>query len=256
MEDRLTRRFKTLAVLSLLALAQPALLSAQTDAAAKPAESAAVAVDQAHLQLYDVITGGLDIQVMAQAGADSIFDGLVRNEPRMKQLAERNPGMRAEFRTIALPYLKTWMTRSTGVMRERVAARFAKHFTAAEAAELGQFYASPVGRKLMRALSGSMTFDNTVDQAMQSGKASDPMVDADLDKSLQTGVARLLPTLTPAEKAEFMRMSKRPVFAKLGLISQAMEGIEQPGIDEMSTAEERDGFAKAVRGLFERAMAN
>ncbi|HQV04459.1 MULTISPECIES: DUF2059 domain-containing protein [unclassified Novosphingobium] len=252
----MTRRFKALAAFSVLALAQPGLLAAQTDAAAKPAETATVAVDQAHLRLYDVILGGVDIQAMAQAGADSIFDGLVRNEPRMAQLAERNPGMRAEFRTMAMPFLKTWMTRSTSIMRERVAARFARHYTAAEAAELGQFYDSPVGRKLMKAFSGSMTFDKTVDQALQSGSSSQPMVNADVDKSLNAGLARFLPTLSPAEKEEFIRMSKRPVFAKLGLISQAMQGIEQPKIDEMSTPEEREAFGQALRTLFEKAMAN
>ena len=243
-------------VLPLAAAALPAPLLAQTEAATKPPEAAAAAVDPAHYGLYDVIAGGLDIQAMAQSGADSIFDGMVRNEPRMAQLAKRNPGMRAEFNAVALPYLKTWMTRSTGVMRTRVATRFARHFTPAEAAELGQFYGSPAGRKLMKVLSGSMTFDNSVDQALQSGKSGEPMADADLDKSLNAGVSRLLPLLTPTERAEFMRMSKRPVFAKLGLISQAMDGIEQPTIDEMSTPEEREGFGKAVRGLFERALAN
>jgi hypothetical protein len=176
----------------------------------------------------------------------------------MAQVAKRNPGMRDEFRTIAVPYLKVWMDRSTRVMRQRVAVRLSNYLSPAEAAEIGQFYGSPVGRKLMRTVSRNMSFDNTIDQAVQSPGSGQvtPVSQADLDTSVSTGVAKLLPTLTPAERAEFLAFSRKPAYAKLHLIPKAMEGVEQPGIDEMSTAEERDGFAKAVRGLFERAMAN
>ena len=69
-------------------------------------------------------------------------------------------------------------------------------------------------------------------------------------------MARLLPTLTADEREALMRFSQRPVFRKLALIDQAMAGMEQPSMDEFSTAEERDAFGKVVRELFMRAMSS
>ncbi|MFM5948882.1 MAG: DUF2059 domain-containing protein [Novosphingobium sp.] len=246
-----------LRLLPLAAALLPAPLPAQTPAAPAPAQLEAE-VDQAFYRLYDAMAAGADYSALAVNGADSIFDGLVRNEPRMAELSRRNPGLRGEFRTVAVPYLKVWMDRSTKIMRGRVAAQFARHFTVTEADEFARFYGSPLGRKMMKAISGNLQFDATVDQAVQSG---DPgydkgIADKDVEKGVDRALTKLLPTLTGAEQDQLLRFSKSPAFRKIGLINQVMDGVPQPGIDEMSTPEEREAFGRALRTLFERAMAN
>mgnify|MGYP000352526679 CR=1 FL=1 len=41
----------------------------------------------------------------------------------------------------------------------KVAARLAKYYTVAEAEEVAQFYGSPLGKKFLKAVSESMSFD-------------------------------------------------------------------------------------------------
>ncbi len=236
------------------ALPSPAAL-AQSAAGSAPAAQVP-AVDAAYLRFYDAIVGGVDMGQMAIGGADSIFDGLVRNQPKFADVARRNPGLKGEFRTATLPFLKMWMDRSTAAMRGKVAARLAKYFTVAEAEEVAQFYGSPLGKKFLKAVSESMSFDTTVDQAISGGKPEAGIAGADMDKSANRAMARLLPTLTADEREALMRFSQRPVFRKLALIDQAMAGMEQPSMDEFSTAEERDAFGKAVRDLFIRATSS
>ena len=235
--------------LAAVLLSPPALAQA---AAAQAAQ--APAVDPAYLRFYDSIVGGVDITQMATNGADSIFDGLVRNEPKFADVARRSPNLQDEFRAVTLPYLTMWMERSTSAMRGRVAARLAKYYSIAEADEVARFYGSPLGRKFLKAISESMTFAATVDQAVSGSKPESGIAEADIDKGASRALARLLPTLTAAEREALMRFSQRPVFRKLALIDQAMAGMEQPSMDEFSTAEERDSFGKAVRDLFMRAM--
>jgi hypothetical protein len=140
-------------------------------------------------------------------------------------------------------------------MRNKVAARLSNYFTVPEAREIAAFYASPLGQKFMKTVSGNMSFDATVDASMKSDSKDNTagIADADLDKTVGRSMAKLIPTLTPAERAELMRFSQRPVYHKLPLIGKALEGLEQPSMDEFSTAEERDGFQKAIIAVFQRA---
>ncbi len=235
----------------------PASLQAQSVPTPAPVQLE-TQVDQAFYRLYDTMAGGADISVMSVNGADSIFDSLVKNEPRMAELSRRNPGLRGEFRTIAVPFLKVWMERSTKAMRGRVAVQFAKSFTVAEADEIARFYGSPLGRKMMQAISGNLKFDATADQAIKTGdpRYNQGIAEQDVEKGVDRALAKLLPTLTAAEQDQLLRISKSSAFRKLGLIGEVMAGVPQPGIDELSTSEEREAFGQALRGLLEKTMAN
>lgn len=244
------RKFSLLALpLAAAALPMPALAQS-----APPPVAAAAKVDPAYLSIYDSVMDGIDMEAITISGTDAIFDGLVRNEPSFADMARRNPQMKAEFRAAALPFMRTWMQRSTAAVRERAAVRFSKVITVADAREIAAFYSSPLGRKFMKAVSKNVSFDNTVDDAIRSPSSSETpkMSQGDVDKTIGGALGSLLESLTPAEREEMVRISQRPFYRKLGLVSQALEGLEQPNMNDFSTEQERTDFQKAVFAVFSK----
>ena len=121
-----------------LAMACYALLPAAALAQAAPSAQSAKPA-QAHYDVYDAMIGGMDLAALTDTAADSIFDGLVRNEPSFSSLAKDKPQLRDRFRAIARPYLRVWLERSTTVRRDQIAQSLAAKLTLAEAREIADF---------------------------------------------------------------------------------------------------------------------
>lgn len=252
--NTLTRQPFALLALPLCGIALVPLAQAQTAAPASATQPAQI--DPAYYAIYDAVIGGSDMEQIAVAGADSIFDGIGRSDPNFAELARRKPQLKGEFRTAALPFLRIWMGRSTQAVRQRVAVRLSTYFTLDEAREVAAFYASPLGHKVMKSVSSNMSFDATVDSAIRTEGEAVPggIADADLDRTLGRAVPKLVASLTPAERAEMARLEQRPGFRKLAGLSAALKDVEQPNMEDFSTAQEREGFQKAVMGVLEKAM--
>ncbi len=237
----------TLACAATLPIAAPA----QAQAASA---TASAKVDPAYFNLYDAIVGSLDVDVLAAKGADEIFDGLVRNEPAFADMAKKRPAMRDEFRTAATPYLAIWMDRSKQARRNQGAVAFAKYMDPAEAGEIAQFWGSPLGKRFVAAISRNISMDGAVDAALKTpGKGDFELTGKDQDQTVSAAVAEFLPTLNPAERSQMEQFAKTRGFAKLQYIGVALKELPQPGMEEFSTPEEREGFKKAIFAVFARA---
>lgn len=235
-----------------LALAAPALAQA-TPATAAPVAAA----DQPYVDVFNVLVGGLDIDQMATLGADEIFDGMVRNDVSFSSMARRQPDLKGQFRVIARPYLAVWLKRSNEIRRPQVVAVLKKQMSPAEAREVAAFYGSPLGQKFMKAYSGNVTADKTVDAAIQNRSAA---VDkaaqkADEKASVDGAVASLLPTLSPAEQRQLLAFSRTQGFKKMLGLSAILNSIPEPSFEAITTPAEREAFGMAVRKLFADARA-
>ena len=229
----------------------PAAVLAQTAPSAQSAKPA-----QAYYDVYDAMIGGMDLAALTDTAADSIFDGLVRNEPSFSSLAKDKPQLRDRFRAIARPYLRVWLERSTTVRRDQIAQNLAAKLTLAEAREIADFYSSPLGRKLLSAITGNLSLDATVDTAIagKSGFGASKARATDENRTMDKAMKQLLPSLTPAEQAQILKYGQTKGFAKLPLVSKAFKEIPEPTIDEISTVEEREGFKKELAGFFAEMM--
>lgn len=230
----------------------PAL--AQT--AAAPAKAIAKA-DQPYFDLYDAIIGGLDMGQMAEISADAVFDGMVRNNPEFSSFANSQPGLKAEFRTIAKPYLLVWVGRAMVLKRGPVVAKFKEQLTPKEAGELAAFYRSSLGRKVMTAISNNMSAGNTVDSAMKNGGNSidKSAIREDEADTMSAALQDLLPSLTVAEQKEMIAISKTSAFRKLEAVGEAMQSVPEPSFDQIATTEEKQAFGQALGELFRKARA-
>ena len=246
--------------LAATALAAMALASVPTLALAQsvPAQSAPIAkADQPYFDLYDSIIGGLDLDQMANQGADAIFDGMARNNAEFAALAKSQPGLKGEFRSVAKPYLSIWVGRTFSMKRGRVAAKFKEHLNPAEARELAAFYGSPLGRKMLRAVGNNLSASNTVDSALKgrSGKVDQNAVRDDEADTVSAAMQDLIPNLTPAEQRQMLALGKTSAFRKLDGVAEAMQSVPDPAFNEIATQEEQKAFAEALGALFRKARA-
>lgn len=242
------------------ALASAALLSAPTPALAQSAAAPAKAIakaDQPYFDLYDAIIGGLDLGQMAEISADAVFDGMVRNNPEFGSFAKGQPGLKGEFRIIAKPYLLVWVGRAMAIKRGPVVSKFKEQLAPNEAAELAAFYRSPLGRKVMRAVSSNVSAGNTVDSAMKNGgKSIDKnAIREDEADTMSAALQDLLPSLTAAEQKEMIAISRTSAFRKLEGVTEAMQSVPEPSFDQIATAEEKQAFGQALGELFRKARA-
>lgn len=237
-----------------LAMACCALLPAAALAQAQVAQSAKPA--KAYYDVYDAMIGGMDLAAMTDTAADSIFDGLVRNDPSFSALAKGKPQLRDRFRTIARPYLRVWLERSTTVRRDQIAQNLSTKLTLAEAREIADFYGSPLGQKILAAITRNLSLDATVDTTIagKNGFSDSKARATDENQTMNKAMQQLLPTLTPEEQGQILKYGRSKTFAKLPLVSKAFDEIPQPTIDEISTAEEREGFKKELTGFFAEIM--
>jgi len=239
----------------ILAAAVPASVAAQS--APAPASVPVPAADQPYAAVFDVLVGGLDIDQMAQVGADEIFDGMVRNDNRFASMARSQPDLKTRFRAVAKPYLATWIKRSNDMRRPLVIDVLKKNLTLAEAREVAAFYGSPLGRKFMQSYSRNLSADKTVDAAIR-GRTSE--VDkaaqrADEKASVDSTVAALLPSLTMAEQRQLIAFSGTQGFRKMQKMGNVMSLIPEPSFEQITTKAEREEFGAAVRKLFTEALA-
>ena len=239
---------------AVLALAAGALLPTAALAQTAPtAQSAKPA--QAYFNLYDAMIGGMDLSAMTDNAADSIFDGMVRNDPTFGALVKGKPQLRDKFRAAARPFLSVWLGRSTTVRRGQIAQNLAGKLTPADAQEIADFYSSPLGRKVLGAVTRNLSLDSTVDSSMagQSAASGSKARQADENRTMSGAMRDLMPTLTPAEQTQMLKYSQKSSFAKLPLIGKAFEETPEPGFEEISTPEEREGFKRAIASLFVEA---
>lgn len=235
-----------------LALACTALLPGAAIANGSPAAQSAQPA-KVYFDLYDAIVGGMDLDAMADTAADSIYDGMIRNEPRFAEAAKGKPQLRDRFRNSARPYLRVWMERTTTVRRKQIAAKLATKLNPAEAREFSDLYGSPLGQKLLKAITQNLTLDATVDSSMAGQRASG-VAESDQQRTVAGAMQKLLPTLSADEQRQLIKYGQSKSFGKLPLVSEAFKETPEPSFNEISTEEEREAFKKAVFGVLSEAL--
>ncbi|HEX4847558.1 MAG TPA: DUF2059 domain-containing protein, partial [Novosphingobium sp.] len=147
--------------------------------------------------------------------------------------------------------------RAIAIRRDRVAVAFASVLTPSEAKDLIAFYSSPVGRKMMKAVSNNLVSDSQIDTAFEK---DDPKInkaarDQDHQVTVNSTMADLLPNLTREEIRQLEAFGKTPGFRKMDAVGQVLESIPEPSFEEISTPAERDAFRKAIVGALVPAVS-
>ncbi|MBD3730525.1 MAG: DUF2059 domain-containing protein [Sphingomonadales bacterium] len=218
-------------------------LASFTPAHAAPAAvQAASAEDPAYDHLYDAIIGGADY--------DQIVDGMLV-AMRQAFLAEKiiadaeaqRPGLVDRLMVAIRPVLATYSLRVRGEYRPRMIGLLRQHLTPAEAAEIADFYETPIGRRLLAGVAQNYRPTNTMSKATNVDSIDTRDVTADMDQT----AGKALGSLTSEELAQLAEAARtHPAIAKLGGIRADLAALRVTMEKEPMTAEEEAALRDAV----------
>lgn len=163
-----------------LALAALALAPAAVVAAA-PAAIAAPAVDPAYDRLFAALEGSqAQRDIAADNTLDAIIDGLGKALPPIEDAMRANPSMRQEMRDGLLPIVRKIADDTRPALREAMMPILIKGLTRDEAQELGTFYGSPLGVRLMSAALANYNPQKTVADVIEGGSIGKKAISDDM----------------------------------------------------------------------------
>ncbi len=170
----------------LLAIAAPVPASA-----VEPAAGALQAELSPHERILVAMESGVDVEQQLSGVIDTMAEQLVTASPELTELESRVPGLSRAAAEAMRPIFRRYSARVRELYRPRLIAVFAEIFTPAEAVDVAEFYASPIGRKLTGGVSEAFDGDEMVAAAIKGGDIPDTAIISDTRRAARRAVARL-----------------------------------------------------------------
>ncbi len=226
-----------LALSAVMWVAQPAL--------AQPAPAAEAAADP-HERVYDTLLALSDDGPMVEAVLDWMV-AQIRGDPNVARLAADYPSLLGDVRNAARPIIVDYSQRVKRDYRPRMVALLRAELSAADAAEIAEFYASPIGRRIVAGVSANYRPD-TVLGTIDDDRA---VTAADVSRDLGNATQATLQGLSPAETEELYReIAARPAMTRLAPVVPKLAALRAQMEEEPMTAEEEAAIGVALRKVF------
>lgn len=233
---------RLLPALCALLLLMPAAGAAQ----APPAEAA-----DPYEQVYRVLEGGYDQALVVENALKMLTSQMVMN-PLIALVENRTPGTLAALRGAVRPTMLAYSERVRLEFRPRMVDVLRKGLSADEAAEIGEFYATPIGSRLMAHVSASYRPANVIDTIGEGRKVTQADVEGDLD----TSAGQALAGMSDAELAELTsELAARPAMTRLAPLLPAIAALRAEAEEAPMIAEEERALQTAVESVLGPAAA-
>lgn len=227
--------------------AQPAL-AAPAQVASKPSA--------AHYQLYDVMFAGFNLDQLAHNATVSVVAGIIRNDTELAGLQKRRPQLSLRMTAAIEPYFAVWMGRLKSQRRDEVTQIIAKHLTSAEALRMANFYATPLGQKILRTAGNHLSYDDTVDATLNPGGMSDSQaLRSDADRSVRQAMPDVMADLSDTDRAQLIAMGKDPALPKLKVAADEFMRLPDPPLESFSTPDEVTQLRAAIQTVIAEESA-
>ena len=228
-----------------LLLAFAALALAAQPAAAQTVESAGLTADP-HERVYDTLIAQADDGPMIESVLDWMVGELAR-DPNIAVIEAAHPGFLKRLRAAARPIIAGYSLRVKRAYRPRMIAILQSDLTAAEAAEIADFYASPIGRKVVAGVTQSYRPDAVLGTIETEQEVSVADVEQDMDSATQAA----LQGLSAQETAElYAEIAARPAMAKLVPVVPRIAALRAEMEEEPMTPEEDAAIEAAFGEIF------
>jgi hypothetical protein len=226
----------------LLALAA-ALLSAPCTLAA---QGAANQGSDPHERVYEVLQAGIDDTVVLERGLEQIRANFAPM-PQFVELERLHPGALDTIIALMRPIMREHSDRVEAEYRPRMIALLRSGLSRAEAIEVGEFYTSPLGRKVLAASSANMRSSSVVEAAVRDEEVSS----ADIQSDMQATGNAVLGSLSRAERDQVYReIAARPGLAKLAPLVSRLAALRAEMESERFNDEEQARFDAALEAAF------
>lgn len=220
---------------------------------AEPCAAQAVEPGQAaaspYERIYDTLLAHADDGPAIEAGLDWMVTEVAK-DPDVAALEAANPGLLDKMRVAFRPIFASYSQRLKLAYRPRMIAVFEGALTSAEAVEIAEFYATPIGHRLMSGVVQNYR-PNAVLGTLETGQEVNAVsVKRDLD-SATTGALR---GLSADESAELYReFAARPALMKLAPIVPQLTALRAEMEQQPMAPEELAAIEDAAREVFASA---
>lgn len=212
-----------------------------------PAPVGHVAADDFE-HLYDTLEQGIDREAMLD-GMTASMRTQYAAMPAIAAAERQRPGLLDELMTALRPVLGDYSERVRLAYRPEMIELLRSGLTTAEARELAELYASPLGRIAMGKAAASYRPDNVLATIGRDGEVSAATVDADMKSMAAEALAKLEPAQLQMLVAKVTAM---PAFKSLAAIMPRMHAIRAKMEHEPTTSDENAAMERAIADLSER----
>lgn len=228
-----------------LLLAFTALVLIAPPCAAQADETATLSAT-AHERVYDTLIAQADDGPMIEASLDWLVHELM-SDPNIAALDRENPGLVKALRSAVRPIIVGYSQRVKVSYRPKMIAALEADLTGPEAAEIAQFYASPIGRVLVSGVSQNYRPDAVLGTLETDEKVSTTEVRRDMNSATQATLQSL-----SAEQTEelYREIAAHPAVEKLALVIPQITALRAQMEEEPMTAEEEAAIQTVLTDLF------
>jgi hypothetical protein len=228
-----------------LLFAFAALALAAQPSAAQVVQAAQLAADP-HERVYDTLVAQADDGPMIEAALDWLI-GELRRDGNIAVIEAAHPGFLKQMRAATRPIIAGYSQRVKLAYRPRMIAILRAELTAEDAAEIAEFYASPVGRRLVAGVSQSYRPEAVLGTIGSDEQVTVAEVERDMDGATQAA----LQGLSAAETAELhAEIAAHPAMAKLVPLVPKIAALRAEMEEQPMTAEEEAAIGTALAEVF------
>lgn len=228
-----------------LLLAFTALVLVAPPCAAQADEAVAVSASP-HERVYDTLIAQADDGPMIEASLDWLVHELT-SDPNIAVLERENPGLVKALRSAVRPIIVGYSQRVKVSYRPKMIAALEAELTGDEAAEIAEFYASPIGRVLVSGVSQNYRPDAVLGTLETDEKVTTTEVSRDMDSATQA----TLQSLSAEQTAELYReIQAHPAVEKLTLVIPKITALRAQMEEEPMTAQEEAAIQAALADVF------
>lgn len=230
----------------ILLFAFAALAMVASPAAGQQVETVQFSADP-YERIYDALIAGSDDEPTIEAALDWMVAELRRDE-NIAFLEATYPDLLKRMRKAARPIIMRYSERVKLAYRPRMVALLRADLTPDEAAEIADFYASPIGRRLVAGVTQSYRPDAVLDTVL----TDEQVTQADVERDLSNATAATLAGLSAEESRElFAAIAERPAMAKLAPVVPRITALRAEMEEEPMTAEEEGAIESAFLEIFD-----
>lgn len=238
-----------LAALLLVPLLALAVAPAQGVAAAS-APASHQALDP-YEDLYQAMLEGADEDATLDAMLVTIADQLEEQQPLLKAIEDKKPGLKAELRVAIKPVMADYWHRARELYKPKSLAIMREELTTGEARDLAKFYRAPATKRLLRAASANYTGAAVIGGAMKDPSAPVPAsaITSDIDDATMRG----LNGMTKDQQQQFLAAAAAtPAIFKLGKVNERIAQLRAEMEETPLTPDEETRLTAAVKTTIEQ----
>lgn len=223
-----------------------ALVLVAPPCAAQPATPVAAAATP-YERVYDTLVAQTDDGPLIESALDWLELELA-GDPNIAALEAANPGMIEAFRHSVRPVIVSYSQRVKLAYRPRMIALLEDGLTEAEAAEIADFYESPIGRRLVSGVSSNYRADAVLGTIQSDTRVTAADVRRDMDDASATTLQGLS---AEEQQALYREIAAHPAIAKLVPVVPRIAALRAQMEEEPMIAEEEAAIQAALTDVFD-----